>query len=185
MRDWLLTSTTYGTWLPGDARGSVTSVRDQRPGDPDRLVRFEHDTPGEPYEEPIPGLYRHARAALRGPPIYLDAVQAAVVLDQFRETAAFRGWSLAAVAIMANHVHLVVRVPDDPDPTKLLGDFKAYAARALNRRFGEPASGKWWTTNGSKRRLKDEQACAAATHYVLYRQPAALVVWSPDLGRLV
>jgi hypothetical protein len=27
-RYWLLTSTTYDTWLPGDERGSVTRVKD-------------------------------------------------------------------------------------------------------------------------------------------------------------
>ncbi len=34
MTTWLLTSTTYGTWLPGDPRGSVTSVLDFRPEEP-------------------------------------------------------------------------------------------------------------------------------------------------------
>lgn len=40
---WLLTSTFYGQWLPGDERGSVTNVRDQRPTDPDAKIRIEHD----------------------------------------------------------------------------------------------------------------------------------------------
>ncbi|HYH63802.1 MAG TPA: hypothetical protein VD866_03795 [Urbifossiella sp.] len=43
MLTWLLTSTTYGTWLPGDRRGSVTSVRDTRPDDAPTVVRIEHD----------------------------------------------------------------------------------------------------------------------------------------------
>ena len=51
MRAWLLSNTTYGTWLPGDRRGSVTSVRDLRPGDEPSPFRFEHDLPGEPYED--------------------------------------------------------------------------------------------------------------------------------------
>ena len=33
MRSWLLSNTMYGTWLPGSSRGSVTSVRDLRPGE--------------------------------------------------------------------------------------------------------------------------------------------------------
>lgn len=35
MTTWLFTSTTYGTWLPGDPRGSVTRVLDfciEQPG---------------------------------------------------------------------------------------------------------------------------------------------------------
>jgi hypothetical protein len=31
-RYWLLTRTTYGTWLPGDVRGFVSRVRDLRRG---------------------------------------------------------------------------------------------------------------------------------------------------------
>jgi hypothetical protein len=57
MRHWLLSNTTYGTWLPGDRRGSVTSVRDRREGDEASAFRLEHDMPGEPWEDEIPGLY--------------------------------------------------------------------------------------------------------------------------------
>jgi len=67
----------------------------------------------------------------------------------------------------------------------MLADFKAYASRALNRSFGKPPSDTWWTTNGSKRKLKDELALAAEIHYVLYKQPNPLVVWSPETGRIV
>jgi hypothetical protein len=33
--------------------------------------------------------------------------------------------------------------------------------------------------------LKDDQAVAAAVHYVLNKQPHPLVVWSPEQGRSV
>jgi len=180
MRAWLLTNTTYGSWLPGDPRGSVTSVRDQRPDDPASAVRIEHDIPGEPYEDELPGLELSARQQMSGPPIYLDRPQAEAVLAQFQETATYRGWSLRAVAIMFNHFHLVVRVPGDPKPGKVLADFKAYATRTLNRRYGRPPSETWWTEKGSKRKLKNADALAAAINYVLYRQPNPLVVWSAD-----
>ena len=185
MRSWLLSSTYYGTWLPGDRRGSVTSVRDARADDAAGDFRFEHDLPGEAYEEEMAGLHGAAEAQLKGPPVYWDAEKALIVWAQFRETAAFRGRDLLAAAIMVNHCHLVVRTADDPDPTRLLADFKAYASRALNRRFGKPPSQTWWTTNGSKRKLKDDAALAAAIHYVLYKQPRPLLVWSPETGRIV
>jgi REP element-mobilizing transposase RayT len=185
MRTWLLTSTTYGTWLPGDPRGSVTSVRDVRPGEAGREVRFEHDLPGEPWEDAVPGLQRAAMEAMAGPPIYLDLAQAEALLAQFQETARHREWTLLAVAVMANHVHLVVEVPGDPNPGKVLGDFKAYGSRTLSGRFGRPPADTWWTAEGSKRKLKDERAVADAVHYVLYKQPHPLVVWCPKLGRLV
>lgn len=145
MRTWLLTHTTYGTWLPGDPRGSVTSVRDLRPGDEQSLSRFEHDLPGEPWEDEIPGLYRSAREQMRGAPTYLDREKAEAVLAQLQETAGYRGWTLRAVAILPNHLHVVVQVAGDPQPGKILADFKAYASRALNRRYGRLPSQTWWT----------------------------------------
>jgi REP element-mobilizing transposase RayT len=117
---------------------------------------------------------------MTGPPIFLDRAKAEVLLGQFRETAAFRGWGLRAAAIMFNHFHLVVQVPDDPDPRKVLADFKAYGTRALNRAYGKPPSETWWTGNGSKRILRGPDALAAAVRYVRDRQPNPLVVWSPD-----
>lgn len=185
MRHWLLTNTTYGTWLPGDARGSVTSVRDLRPGDAPSPFRFEHDLPGEPWEDELPGLRRSAAARLSGPPILLDPPKAEAVLAQFQETADQRGWTLRAAAVMANHFHLVVAVPDDPHPRKILADFKAYASRRLNLLYGKPPSETWWTDKGSKRKLKDEGAVESGRRYVLFKQPFPLVVWSPEDGRLV
>ena len=55
-RYWLITWTTYATWLPGDPRGSVTSVRDGRG------PRREQDLPGIPYDGAMPGLRSAARA---------------------------------------------------------------------------------------------------------------------------
>ncbi len=185
MRTWLLSNTTYGTWLPGDARGSVTSVRDLRPGDEPTPFRFEHDLPGEPWEDELPGLHRSAAEQMSGPPIYLDLAKAEAVLAQFQETAGYRRWTLRAVAVMANHFHIVVAVADDPHPRKLLADFKAYGTRRLNRLYGKPPSETWWTDKGSKRKLPDEKARANGTYYVLFKQPFPLVVWSPDHGRLI
>ncbi len=55
-RHWLMTSTFYGTWLPGDRRGFVGRVRDARPEDPPTAIRIEHDVPGTPYDEYLAGL---------------------------------------------------------------------------------------------------------------------------------
>jgi len=181
MRTWLLTNTTYGTRLPGDWRGSVTSVRDLRANDPPSVVRFEHDIPGEPSEEEIPGLHASAISLLKGPPIYLDLERANLILEQFRETASYRYWTLHAAAIMFDHFHLVVEVPDDPNPDKILADFKAYGSRALNRKFGIPPSKTWWTNGGSKRKLSDREVVFAAIRYVLVKQPDPLVVWTPNI----
>jgi REP element-mobilizing transposase RayT len=175
-RHWLLTTTFYANWLPGDVRGFVSRVRDDRPEDRTTPVRREHDVPGTLYDADMPGLHHSAQQCLRGTPIRIDEEKAQVLLHQFQETAAHRGWMLRAVAIMNNHVHLVVSVQSDPDPTKMLGDFKAYGSRALNARWGKPPGDRWWTYAGSKRKLPDERAVQAAISYVR-SQSQPLIVW--------
>jgi REP element-mobilizing transposase RayT len=185
MRFWLLTNTTYGTWLPGTPRGSITSVRDRRPDDSREPARVEHDIPGEPWEDAIPGLHRSAAELMKGPSVYLDRQKAKALLAQFQETASCRSWALEAVAVMTNHFHLVIQVADDSPPKKILSDFKAYGSRRLNELYGKPPSKTWWTTNGSKRKLSDAAAVENAVNYVLYKQPSPLVVWSSERGRIV
>jgi REP element-mobilizing transposase RayT len=178
-RYWLLTWTTYGTRLPGDSRGSVTSVR-SGPG-----PRTEHDLPDTPVDGPMPGLEAAARAQMIGPPVYLTADQAGELIRAFRETTAYRGWGLLAAAVMADHAHLVVGVPGDPDPAALVRDLKSYASRALNRRWGKPAGGTWWAGGGgSRRKLPDAGAVRAAGEYVR-RQYRPLLVWTAEEGLIV
>ena len=177
-RYWFLTSTTYGSWLPGDERGFVSSWRDQSG------QRVIHNIPGTPYDADMPALERNAEQLLKGDPIRFTLAQAEALLEQFLETAGYRKWQLLAAGIMANHVHLVVGVPGDPDPKKVLGDFKSYGSRVLNGRWGTPGSGTWWTHKGSKRKLSDEDAVLAAVNYVLH-QEYPLVIWTapiPELG---
>src|SRR5262249_40259943 len=90
-----------------------------------------------------------------------------------------RKWDLFAAAIMGNHVHIVVGVPGDPNPEDILRDFKSYGSRALNRTFGHRPGGTWWTTSGSKRKLRDEASIHNAIEYVR-NQEYRLVVWVAD-----
>jgi hypothetical protein len=124
----------------GSPEAPNAETAETRSADATPLVRREHDLPGTPYDKDFVGLHRYAQQQLKSEPIRISEEQAQVILDQFRETAAFRGWELLAVAIMSNHIHIVVGVNGDPDPTKVLGDFKPYASRALSRRWGKPPS---------------------------------------------
>jgi REP element-mobilizing transposase RayT len=179
-RYWLLTWTTYGTWLPGDSRGFVSNIR----------IGFGPETrlniPGTPTAPSMPELREHVQAALDAPPIFLTQQNADVLFRQFQETADYRGWLLIGAAIMTSHVHIVVGVLGDPDPETILRDFKAYGSRALNRKWGKPKSDTWWTESGSKRKLKTDDAVLRGTRYVR-DQESPLVVWIrpeflPELG---
>ncbi len=169
-RFWFLTSTTYGTWLPRDVRGSVTTVRDGSG------PRKRHNISGTPYDESMPGLQTSVRMALKEGPIYFTREQGEALLSQFQETAEYRGWLLLAVAIMANHCHILVGVRGDPDPDVILGNFKSYGSRALNRRWGKPICGTWWTEEGSKRKKVGEDAVRDAVQYTR-EQEHPLVIW--------
>jgi REP element-mobilizing transposase RayT len=181
-RYWLLSNSCYGNRLPGDRRGFVGRDWEHRPNDPEDKPRVEHELPGTPYDEDIPGLEKASRKLMNGPPIQLSVEQALIFLGQLQETARIRKWELLAVAIMADHFHIVAGVSGDPMPSKILGDFKSWGTRRLSEQFGEPASKTWWTERGSKCRLKDGDAIAGAVHYVLYEQFNPLITWSPETG---
>ena len=166
-RSWLITTTTYGTWLPGDERGFVGRVTDYRTDDIHRTHRVEHDRRGTEYDRDIPKLRAASGSLMKGPPIWLNAEQAEVILNQFLETATHRRWEIHAITVMSNHIHIVVTAPDEYGGDDLLRDFKSYASRALNGRWPRPASGTWWTKSGSKPPLESERALEDAIVYVL------------------
>ena len=181
-RYWLLTSTTYGNWLPGDPRGFVSAVHEGQG------TKVLHNQPMTEYDRDIPGLREFAQCQLKGAPITLNSQQANVIFPQLHETATHRKWELRAVGIMAKHMHIVVGVLGDPDPGKVLGDFKSYASRALNKKWGTLESGTWWTEKGSKRKLRDDAAVLAAIEYVR-NQANPLLIWiageyPPPVGEL-
>ena len=160
-RFWLLTWTTYGTWLPGDKRGFVSPVPDDSTG-----KRIKNNIVDTPYDADVPQLRNEAIANLKCDPVYLSTTQSEAIIDQLMETAAHRKWLLLATAIMRNHIHVVVGVPGDPNPENMLRDFKAYASRRLNKHWPKPVSGTWWTRSGSKRKLPTELAVIDAVAYV-------------------
>lgn len=172
-RVWFLTWTTYATWLPGDPRGFVSPKFDRLVAEP------RNNIPETPYDAGRPDLYKLAASKVRGAPIFLIQEQADAVKQQLTETARHRHWQICVGAILSNHLHLLVGVMDDPDPSILLRDFKSYASRCLNRLSGKPVSGTWWTEQGSKRKVKDASHFENVRSYIL-RQANPFVVWESE-----
>jgi hypothetical protein len=134
-RFWFRTWTTYATWLPGDDRGFVSNtISPDGRGFRQDVVRTN---PAAKHR----GLSIHASESLRGAPVWVTVREAASVLEQLQETADHRGWTLIKVPVMANHVHLLVGVPGDPDTEGRLRDFKSDGSRRLDREFGGPSGG--------------------------------------------
>ena len=139
-------------------------------------TNFFRNEPDTPYAEDMPGLHAFVQAKLKGPPILLNKPQAVCLFEQLQETARIRNWTLLGVSISPTHVHLLVGVPDDPDPEKILGDLKAWGTRALNIRWGKPPSETWWTQGGSKRKKSTPEAIQAALRYIS-EQKGAWIIW--------
>lgn len=167
-RHWFLTWTTYGSWVPGDPRGSTSATHSL-----DRKIEL-HNRPGTLPAPPNEALERYAHEIRKHPVVILDRHMAAIIDEQLRDTAAWRGWKVLILAIMVTHVHVVIRVSGDPRPSQLLKDLKSYASRRLNRH--EPRRcGRWWTDSGSARFLEDEIGLVNAIAYVR-NQPNPLLV---------
>jgi len=166
---YLLTWTTYGTWLPGDERGFVGRVPGGAGG------HTIHNEPGQPYDADDERLRRAARARMKGAAVHLEPDSARVCAAAFRQVADRYNIGIHAGAIMATHVHLVVTAAD-AEPSRLLNLFKGVSSRRLGQSFGPRAAGAWWTRGGSYRSLVNDRAIRAATDYVR-AQPSALEVF--------
>ena len=155
-RHWLLTSTFYGNRLPGDRRGFVSHI--ERNGE--RIIRNQ---PGTAPLRDEPLRERSAKTRMRGPLVRMQQPEADAIADQFVETCRYKGWRLLAASIMADHVHLAVSFPGDPDPAVAFGTLKSYASRAANRQTQRQQR---WTKRSSTRKLPTEAAVLAAAVYV-------------------
>src|SRR5688500_3556638 len=86
---------------------------------------------GQPTAEPMPALARYASDVRTHPPVRLTPDHAPAVFIELLRTSAFRGWQPDAIAVMPDHVHILVGVVGDPAPAEMLHEFKNYASRAL------------------------------------------------------
>ncbi|MFQ5429878.1 MAG: class I tRNA ligase family protein, partial [Phycisphaerae bacterium] len=142
----LVTWTAYGTWLPGDDRGFVSRVPRADGG------HTIHHMPGEPYDAGDPQLRNAAADRMQGEPVHLNKEQARVLLAAIAGTAERHGIELLAVAIMADHVHVLCQT--DRSGAELQKLFKGAASRRLSRRFKLTDSPRWFTRRGSNRFIK-------------------------------
>jgi REP element-mobilizing transposase RayT len=147
---YLLTWTTYGSWLPGDRRGWVD----------------KHDCGAKtPYQKPDGRREVMAKARMSESAVWLspearDAVDAAI-----RETCNYRTWPVHALNVRSNHAHVVVTA-QGATPEWVMKVLKSYGTRAMNRMYPQADRKHWWTEGGSKRYLNDERSVAAAVRYV-------------------
>ena len=151
--NYLITFRTYGTWLHGDERYSVHQ---------------KQNTVGEPLLESRPFLERFEKNQMRGERVAFDIEQRECVEATIHETANCRGWTIQALAVQTNHVHIVVSAECAPE--KVMSDFKSYATRRLRERKLVPANAPLWSKHGSTKYLNTQSSSVAACQYVAENQ---------------
>ena len=145
---YLITFTTYGTWLHGDERGSRS--RGRGPVSPNRgWVLFEQQR-------------------LRAAPFRLDDSTMPLVRDAIVAVASRRPWLLLALHVRPCHVHFVAAAASAG--AALLRDAKASASASLNRSIGAAATR--WTRYAHVAELRSSAAVQRAIAYVLDEQGA-------------
>lgn len=152
---YFLTWTTYGTWLPGDARG---------------WVHHGEGGPHAPYRAPDADEERRARRRMKGQPVRLNAAGRQVVEASIRESCRLRDWAVHALTVRSNHVHLVLTA-GDRRPERVMAHLKAWASRWLNERTAGALPPRWWTRHGSTRYINSVASLGGAIRYVNNHDP--------------
>jgi REP element-mobilizing transposase RayT len=109
------------------------------------------------------------------PPYYLDESRRECVLDSVLERCSNRGWSLLAVHVRTNHVHVLVDA--EARPERVMNDLKSYASRLLNKLGFDEPDRKRWARHGSTRWLWSREQVSAALEYVIDKQGCPMAVY--------
>jgi REP element-mobilizing transposase RayT len=156
--------TTYGAWLPGDARAFRT-----------RHHRDHVD--GDYKNPPPPGVYESFalknRDALKYDAISLDRLQRETVGKALKAKLDELNASLIAISVSSQHIHLLLKLP--PKTMRLqVGDAKKHAWFEL-RDTGWKA--KLWGKRGKYLRIRDRGHQLNAFYYILRHADQGAWVW--------
>ena len=141
---YFITWTTYGTWLPGDARG------------------WRKKSQGT--QQPQPLLEQWCRRQMNEAPVLLDDLQRQKVEAVYRQHCAIRGWVLHAISVRTNHVHVVVTA--DKPPKTVRDQLKANATRVLRSEPHAVVSESIWTRGGDSEIVDGEGDLERVVFYV-------------------
>jgi hypothetical protein len=138
---YMLTWTTYGTWLQGEKKGFVK----------DGEVMGENTT-----------LKQDCRDKLTRPPVRLHSKEKKIVREAILEASKRFKQNIRAIGVCSNHVHIVCDYVEVPIGV-LVGYYK-YAGRKALQKCGH--EGKVWTRGYDKRFCFDEKSLKNRIDYV-------------------
>jgi hypothetical protein len=131
-----VTTTSYGSWLPGDARG---------------YVHHGHLLPANPM------LERHARLLLDKQPVFFDCRDRSMLFAALLEACNEFGYRPFDFALEAWHAHWVVRHGDK---------VASMVGRLKNRMRQQLGRGRIWTEGYCHRIIETDEDLDAASQYV-------------------
>jgi hypothetical protein len=153
---YLITWTTYGTWLSGDRRGWIKAGQSG-------------------VQVPNWRLEDEMRERMVGGAVILDPAQRDIVEHTIAAHCRIRRWHVHAVNARTNHVHSVVAA--DSDPNEIMEQLKAWCSRKLSDASGltdvvaiKAGRRRWFTEGGDKDSIHDELHLQNAIRYVLKLQ---------------
>lgn len=167
---WLVTCTTFGTWLPGDPRGFQTWRGREYVPPPKRYAK-----PGEPTYHAVDYVaeYKAATDSLTQESVSFNEVQRHIVVgaivDDIAETAVLP----AILAVGDVHLHVLAKFGSlRIRPT--MGRFKAAATKELHR--GKIDSDRVWTRGCHMKSKGSREEFIAAFRYVQRHEHEGCVV---------
>jgi hypothetical protein len=157
---WLVSWTTYGTWLPGDERGYCTWRKRTYVPPPKRYATLNEAT----YRADEHVVVRDAAAAICGDPVRFSAREKRIAFEAMISEIDQVEVAPAIISVGSWHVHwlcyfgtLKIR--------KVVGRVKAAATRALNAAQFEGK--RPWTKGCNMRSKATRDACRSAYKYIL------------------
>ncbi len=132
-----VTTTSYGTWLPGDLRGYVQN--------------------GE-ILPPNPRVLKHARALLKSDPVFFSEPDRDRLLEAILSAADEFAYRLTDIAIESWHLHWLISHGND-DADTMTGRLKSRMRQALNR-------GRIWTESYCGEPVHDEPGLERIRNYI-------------------
>jgi hypothetical protein len=131
-----VTTTTYGTWLPGDTKGYS-----------DRGLMLPS----------CPPLEQYSKAQLKKQPVFLSHCERDLVFNALVDGSSEFGYRLSDVAVEAWHLHWMIWHNDSVDV--MIGRLKTRMRQSLDR-------GRIWTEGYSSRHLMSDDAILDARQYI-------------------
>jgi REP element-mobilizing transposase RayT len=138
---YMLTCSTYGTWLQGNKRGYVKNGK----------ILSQNK-----------GLEKANREKQKSESVILTAREKQIIRQVILTEADRIGHSIEALGVCTNHIHLVAR-PHPESIEKIAGRYKSLTTRAL---WGNGRTGRIWTKGFDKRFCFSEEELSQRIQYV-------------------